>query len=92
MDEKDILNKERLTVLYNRVLQKRNPNTDAKASDYDIDAILEKFKKLNEDMVAVGKSNSEFPIRAVIDYLIVELLEIFVNNREAFKEGVQQSG
>lgn len=85
IDEKDIPNRDRLETLYNKILQQRHPNTDAKATIYDIDLVLEQFKKLNKNAVEVSKTNIEHPVSAVIDYLMVEALAAYINHREDLK-------
>lgn len=87
IDERDIPDRERLEKLYNRVLHKRNPYIDRKATGYDIDMILERFKQLNEDMIKASKENKEHPISAIIDYLMCEVLESYINRIEDFNEG-----
>lgn len=85
IDEKDVPSRNRLETLYNKVLQKRNPNTDIKATIEDIDAAFGKFKKLGENSITVSQSNTEHPVSAVIDYLMVEVLSIYINYREELK-------
>ena len=85
IDEKDVPSRNRLETLYNKVLQKRNPGKDIKATLEDIDAVFEKYRKLGENSIAASKSNTEHPVSAVIDYLMVEALSVYINYREVLK-------